>query len=144
MYRTQGFIFRRWLYIQLWYGTFYMHQYKHSSTYLTAYTDACKMYHIITVYTAVFLKMNPWVRNMQKPSRNKNSNLWNVHFVVYVVQLYYNAHCKKHKIKINLLNNMHDSSNKIFISFIRSNLLCQLALYYINQFPCKSIFFLVL
>ena len=26
---------------------------------------------------------------------------------------------KKHKIRINLLNKMHDSSNKIFVSFKR-------------------------
>jgi len=59
MFRTYGFIFRRWLYIQLWYGTFYMHQYRHSSTYLITYTDARKRYHTITLYTAVFLKMDP-------------------------------------------------------------------------------------
>jgi len=47
MFITQGFIFRRWLYIHLWYGALYIHQYKHSSTYLTAYTDACKRYHTI-------------------------------------------------------------------------------------------------
>jgi len=33
------------------------------STYKTAYTDACKMYHTITVHTTIFLKMNPWVQN---------------------------------------------------------------------------------
>jgi len=36
----------------------------HSSTYKTAYTDACKTHSTIPVYTTVFLKMNPWVRNM--------------------------------------------------------------------------------
>jgi len=41
-----------------------MHQYKQSSTYNTAYTDACKTHHTITVYTTVILKMNPQVRNM--------------------------------------------------------------------------------
>jgi hypothetical protein len=36
-----------------------------SSTYQTAYTDACKTHHTIIVYTTVFLKMNPpRVRNM--------------------------------------------------------------------------------
>jgi len=33
------------------------------STYWTAYTDACTTYRIKTVRTAVFLKMNPRVRN---------------------------------------------------------------------------------
>jgi len=36
----------------------------HSSTYKTGYTDACKTYCTMTVYTTVFLKMNPRVRNM--------------------------------------------------------------------------------
>jgi hypothetical protein len=40
------------------------------STYKTAYTDAYKMYHTITAYTTVFLKMNPRVRNVQKTSEN--------------------------------------------------------------------------
>ena len=31
MFWTQGFIFGRQLYMQLWYGTFYMHQYNQSS-----------------------------------------------------------------------------------------------------------------
>jgi len=35
----------------------------HSSTYKTAYSDSCKTHTVIPVYTAVFLKMNPWVRN---------------------------------------------------------------------------------
>jgi len=46
-------------YIQLGYGTFYMHQYKQP-----AYTDACKTYLTITIYSTVYLKMNPQVRNM--------------------------------------------------------------------------------
>jgi len=36
----------------------------HSSTYKTAYTDACKTHYTIPVYAAFFLKMNPRVRNM--------------------------------------------------------------------------------
>jgi len=36
----------------------------HSSSYQTAYSDARKMYHTMTVYTTIFLKMNPWVWNM--------------------------------------------------------------------------------
>jgi len=36
----------------------------HSYTYYAAYIDACKMYHTITAYTTVFLKMNPRVWNM--------------------------------------------------------------------------------
>ena len=36
----------------------------HSSIYQTAYTDACKTHHTITVYTTVFLNMNLQVRNM--------------------------------------------------------------------------------
>jgi hypothetical protein len=36
---------------------------RHSSTFKTAYTDACKTYHTITAHTTVFLKMNPRVRN---------------------------------------------------------------------------------
>jgi len=35
-----------------------------SSTYETAYNDACKTYYTITAYITVFLKTNPWVRNM--------------------------------------------------------------------------------
>ena len=35
-----------------------------SSTCKAAYTDACTAYHIITVYTTVFLKMNHLVRNI--------------------------------------------------------------------------------
>jgi hypothetical protein len=41
----------RLLYIQLGYGAFFIHSYKKSGGYQTA-------------YTTVFLKMNPWVRNM--------------------------------------------------------------------------------
>jgi len=36
----------------------------HFSTYKTAYTDACKTYRTITVYTTVFLKMNSRFRNI--------------------------------------------------------------------------------
>jgi len=35
----------------------------HPSTYNTAYTDACKTHYTVPVYTAVFLKMNPRIRN---------------------------------------------------------------------------------
>ena len=63
----------RWFYIQLWYSVFYMLQYKqykkfvrdqyqtHSSIYKNAYTDACRTHYTISVYTTVFLKMNPRV-----------------------------------------------------------------------------------
>ena len=44
----------------------------HYSTNNIAYTDACKTYHTITVYTAIFLKMNLWVRNVDKTSKVKN------------------------------------------------------------------------
>jgi hypothetical protein len=36
----------------------------HSSTYKTSDTGACKTHCTISVYTTVFLKMNPWFRNM--------------------------------------------------------------------------------
>jgi len=42
----------------------YMHQYKQSSTYKTAYTDACKIHCTAPVYTTIFLKMNLWAQNM--------------------------------------------------------------------------------
>ena len=45
---------------QLWYGTLD----KHSATYYTAYTDAMKRYHTITVYTTVFLNMYPQEQNI--------------------------------------------------------------------------------
>jgi len=35
----------------------------YSSTYSTAYTDQCQTHYTITVYTTVFQKMNPQVRN---------------------------------------------------------------------------------
>ena len=38
----------------VWYSVFDTH----SSTYQTAYTEACKTYRIITVNTTVFLEMN--------------------------------------------------------------------------------------
>jgi len=44
----------------------------HSSTYNTAYTDACKTHYTVPVNTTVFLKMNPRVRNMYKTSKIKN------------------------------------------------------------------------
>jgi len=40
------------MYIQVQYSVFYMHQYKHSSTYKTA----CKTHYTITVYTTIFLE----------------------------------------------------------------------------------------
>jgi len=66
MFRKRGFIFRNTvLYtVMVRYGTLYMHRYKQSTTYQIAYTDACITYQIILVYTSVFLKMNPRVRNM--------------------------------------------------------------------------------
>jgi len=66
-FETEGSFSGRQLYMQLWCGTLYIHRYKqveeyrtHSSTYQTPYTDECKTYNTITVYTTVFLKMNPW------------------------------------------------------------------------------------
>jgi hypothetical protein len=48
----------------------YVIQYKPTkrtfSTHKTVYTDAGKTYHSVTVHTTVFLKMNTWVRYMQK------------------------------------------------------------------------------
>ena len=38
--------------------------YTNAGTYRTAYTDAHKTNYTIPVYTTVFLKMNPRVRNM--------------------------------------------------------------------------------
>jgi hypothetical protein len=52
----------RRLNIRLWYGTFYKRQCKWYKQ--TAYADACKTYHTITVYTTVYLKMHPLFRNM--------------------------------------------------------------------------------
>jgi hypothetical protein len=49
MFRTRGFIFKNRT---------------QSSIYYTAFTDACKMYHTITAYTTVFLKINRRVRNV--------------------------------------------------------------------------------
>jgi len=42
-----------------------------SSAYCIAYSGACKRYHNITVYTTVFLKMNPRVRNVKTTSKLK-------------------------------------------------------------------------
>ena len=54
--------------MQLWYGTFHMHQYKNQ--YKTVYTDACEITKpYLYIRTTVCLKMNPWVRNMQKTSK---------------------------------------------------------------------------
>jgi len=70
MFRIQGFIFRKKI---VWYHVFYIHRYKQScrqqsvfdnSTYKFAYADAGKTHYITLVYTIVFLKMNPRVRNM--------------------------------------------------------------------------------
>jgi hypothetical protein len=46
-FEREGSSSGRQLYIQVWYSVFYMHQYKlpcrtPTSTYKTAYTDACK------------------------------------------------------------------------------------------------------
>jgi len=57
----------RWFYIQVWYSVFCMQNKKsvfdeyqtHSSTYKTAYTEACRTHYTIPVYTTIFLKMNP-------------------------------------------------------------------------------------
>jgi hypothetical protein len=51
-FKHEGSSSGRWLYIQVQYSVFYMHQYKHSSTYKTA----CKTHYTITVYTTVFLE----------------------------------------------------------------------------------------
>jgi len=53
MFQTRGFIFRKTV-------VFYIQ----SSTHKTLYTDACKTYHTITVYTTVFLKLNPRISNV--------------------------------------------------------------------------------
>jgi hypothetical protein len=50
----------RRLYMQLW----YVSSVEHSSTNKIAYTDECKTYHTVIVYTTIFLKMNPGVRNI--------------------------------------------------------------------------------
>jgi len=36
----------------------------HYSTHYTAYTSASKTRYIIPIYITIFLKVNPWVRNM--------------------------------------------------------------------------------
>jgi hypothetical protein len=68
----------RLLYIQVCYNMFYMYQCKQCCrrksqfaeinpyTYTTAYTDACKTYYNMSVFTrtTVFLKMNPRVQNI--------------------------------------------------------------------------------
>ena len=53
--------------VQLWYGTFDIHQYKQSSRQkgvFDCFYDACKIYRTTTPHTKVFLKMKPRVRNM--------------------------------------------------------------------------------
>ena len=50
--------------------TFYTFQ-TTSSTYYTAYTDACKIHYSILVNTTVFLKMNPRIRDIQKTKNLK-------------------------------------------------------------------------
>jgi len=61
------------LFIQLWYGAFYMHRYKQScrqkcvldsESQHPPVTSAFQTHHTIIVYTAIFLKMNPGFRNM--------------------------------------------------------------------------------
>jgi len=60
-FKSKGSSSGRQLYILSWYGTFYMHHYKqsgrkksvfdtNSSTYKTAYTDACKMLYHTCIY----------------------------------------------------------------------------------------------
>ena len=41
----------------------------------TVYTDVCKTFYSIPVYTAFFLKINPRVRNTKKTSKIKNSSI---------------------------------------------------------------------
>jgi hypothetical protein len=43
----------RRLYVQEWYSVFYMHQYKQSCRWKTAYTDVCKTYYNKAVYIIV-------------------------------------------------------------------------------------------
>jgi hypothetical protein len=76
-----------------------------TSTYKTDYTDAFKMQYTMPVYTTGFLKMNPWVQNMMKTSKKlKIKRLIEKRCIllVYILQLYYNAQCKKHKIVSNI------------------------------------------
>ena len=72
-FETEGSSSGRRLYVQLWYGIVcftcidisgLVDRRMCSSTYKTAYTDACKTYYTINVYTTEFLKMNPRVRNI--------------------------------------------------------------------------------
>jgi len=42
-----------------------------SSICYTVYSDACKVYHTITIHITVFLKMNPRVRNAKTTSNLK-------------------------------------------------------------------------
>ena len=66
-FQSEGPFSGRWLCIQLWYGIVcftcssinsLVDRKACPSTYKIAYIDACTTYHIITVYTTVFLKMN--------------------------------------------------------------------------------------
>ena len=64
--RTRGFTSRKtdiyiYIYIQVRYSVFYMHQYKLSCRYNAAYIGACKTRYIVHVYITVLLKMDPRV-----------------------------------------------------------------------------------
>ena len=50
-----------YIYIQVRYSVFYMHQYKLSCRYNAAYIGACKTRYIVHVYITVLLKMDPRV-----------------------------------------------------------------------------------
>jgi len=80
-FETESLSSGRRLYMQVRYSMFYMRQYKHScrwksesaefnsSTYKTAYTDACSTYYTVPLYTTVFLKIN---------SLTMNPRFWNI------------------------------------------------------------------
>ena len=59
-FQESGCIYR---YGMVWYSVFYMHK---QFCRFTAFTDACKTYNTITVYTTVFQKINPRFRNILK------------------------------------------------------------------------------
>jgi hypothetical protein len=84
LFEPEGLTSGRLLYIQVWYGTLVR------SEHTLLPTRPLIPIHVqhtlnIPVYTNVFLKMNPRVRNMQKTSKIKysNINLEKVHFVAY-------------------------------------------------------------
>ena len=81
----------------------------HSSTYWTAYTDACKTHYTISVYTTVFLKMNPRLRNMQKTPKLKIEILIQKMCIQLVYVVNYNAWCQKKRKTNNVVyfNIMH-------------------------------------